>query len=170
MTAAAPRPAMAAVALALIEFHGGDWDSPAHFMSVRWDGDKATLGGYWTAIALDVHPDRYPAVMRGALAEELAAEPRVPYGLAFQMEGHAVSAATEKERAVAHSQRRAGNLHKRPDAREVCLAWVADAHGRVWLAEKYRDDGSVREQFWAPLKPVGAPGAALRSLALEALR
>jgi hypothetical protein len=161
---------MAAVALALIEFHGGDWDSPAHFMSVRWDGDKATLGGYWTAIALDVHPERYPAVMRGALIEELAAEPRVPYGLAFQMEGHAVSAATEKERAVTHSQRRAGNLHKRPDAREVCLAWVADAHGRVWLAEKYRDDGSVREHFWPPLKPVGAPGHFLRDLAVEMLR
>ena len=167
---AAPRSAMAAVALALIDFHGGDWDSPAHFMSVRWDGDKATLGGYWTAIALDVPPDRYPAVIRKSLARELAAEPRVPYGLALQVEGHAVLAATEKERAVAHSQRRAGNLHKRTDAREACLAWVADAHGRVWLAEKYRDDGSVREQFWPPLKPVGAPGAVLRSLALEALR
>ena len=167
---AAPRSAMAAVALALIEFHGGDWDSPAHFMSVRWDGDKATLGGYWTAIMPDVHPDRYPAVMRGSLAEELAAEPRVPYGLAFQQEAHVVQAASEKERAVADSQLLARTMHKRPDAREVCLAWVADAHGRVWLAEKYRDDGSVREQFWPPLKPTGAAGAVLRSLALETLR
>jgi hypothetical protein len=166
----APRSAMAAVALELIEFHGGDWDSPANFVSVRWDGDKATLGGYWTAIALDVHPDRHPAVMRESLARELAAETRLPYGLAYQQEAHTVRVATEKERALADSQLRARNLDKRPDAREACLAWVADAHGRVWLAEKYRDDGSVREAFWPPLKPVGAAGAFLRSLALETLR
>jgi hypothetical protein len=50
-------------------------------------------------------------------------------------------------------------FHKRADATEACIVWVADVHGRLWSATKARDNpGRIHEVFYQPGR---APGGHL---------
>jgi hypothetical protein len=52
---------------------------------------------------------------------------------------------------------RAEKLHLRPDAREVAEAWVADVHGRLWWARRFRDADGIEEHFAPAHEPVPGP-------------
>lgn len=163
----APRAVMAAEARKLIDFHGGDWDSLHAFTSVLWDGEKAAVQ---TMAAIDtaLDPRRYPAVMRGMAAEELAKDDyAVPYAYGFEFEAFTVttSGMTEAEKAVAESRHHARTLDTHPSRRECVFAYVADIHGRTWMARKFRDADGLDEQYWAPGQNPGGAGTMLKKIA-----
>lgn len=146
------RDAFAAAARHAIERHD-EWDSPHSFETLHWDGEKLTTMTY-ACIMTDVTD--YAKVMIGLAKEEIGKHPDDPaYGYLLQTESHRATKpgpeASAAEREQYDRDLRERTFHKRPDAVEVCSAWVADIHGRLWFAEKERDNpGHVREVFYRP--------------------
>jgi hypothetical protein len=52
---------------------------------------------------------------------------------------------------------RAEKLHLRADARECAEAWVADIHGRLWSARRFRDGEGVEERHTPADSPNPGP-------------
>jgi hypothetical protein len=147
------RDMFAAFARAEVSRHD-EWDSPHSFQTLHWDGEKLTVLTY-ACIMTDMNPVSYPAVMTGLAREELEKHPDDPaYAYLLQTESFRVrepgpeAPAAEREQ---YQRDRAGRaFHERADAVEVCSAWVADIHGRLWFAEKTRGEPGIREEFYRP--------------------
>ena len=153
---------LAAEARKLIEMHNGEWDSLHAFATLHWDEEKFSVGT-WCAIDTSFDAADYFAIMQKAAFERLREEPgNPPYAYALQIEAHVSSLpkeATAEERAGMTADMRAKKLHLRPDARECAEAWVADIHGRLWSARKFRDGDAIEERHTPASAP--APGPAV---------
>ena len=123
------RSAFAAITRYTVEEHR-EWDSPHSFLTLRWDGDSLSCRT-WVCIMPDVDPVKYPAVMMGAVREELEKYPDDPaYGYLLQGEFFGT---------------------QEPDAAEACIAWAVDIHGRLWSAAKTRTNPDrIQEAFYQP--------------------
>ena len=142
--------AMAAEARRMIEFHGGDWDSLHAFATLHWDGAKFTIGT-WVSIDTAYAPGDYALIMQKMAFGRLREEPgNPPYAYGLQIEAYV---STLPPTASAEE------MHLRPDARECAEAWVADVHGRLWHARRFRDADGIEEHF-APAE-AEAPGPAV---------
>ncbi len=155
--------AMAAEARRMIEVHGGDWDSLHAFATLHWDGEKFSIGT-WCAIDTSYAPADYAAIMQKMSFERLQEEPEnPPYAYALQIEAHVLTlppGATTEELAAVAADLKAEKLHHRADARECAEAWVADVHGNLWSARRFRDgDGGIEERFTPASEQ--APGPAV---------
>jgi len=146
-----PRSVFAAAARAALEAHE-EWDAPHCFQALHLDGDSLVCRMY-ACIMTDVEPDDYPRWMAMLADEQHEKDPRDPaYAYLLQTESFRTRApgpeASAAEREQYDRDRAGRTFHERADAVEVCSAWVADIHGRLWFAEK------------APL-PGGRPGGVL---------
>jgi hypothetical protein len=154
--------ALAAEARRMIEMHNGDWDSLHAFATLHWDGAKFTVGT-WCAIDTSFAPGDYAAIMEKAAFERLREEPEnPPYAYALQVEAHVSTlppGASAQERAQMSADLRAEKLHLRPGARECAEAWVADIHGRLWSARRFRGADGIEERHVPAHAP--APGPAV---------
>lgn len=141
---------LAAEARRMIEMHNGEWDSLHAFATLHWDGEKLTVGT-WCAIDTGFAAQDYSGVMQRAAFSRLREEPEdPPYAYALQIEAHVSSlpkAAGPTERAAMAASVRARKLHQRPDAREAAEAWVADIHGRLWSARRFRGSDAIEERY-----------------------
>jgi hypothetical protein len=141
--------AMAAEARRMIEMHGGDWDSLHAFATLHWNGEKFSVGT-WCAIDTSFAPGDYGKIMEKAAFERIQQEPEnPPYAYALQIEAHVSvlpETAAPAELAALAADARARKLDKRPDARECAAAWVADVHGRLWQARRFRDADGIEER------------------------
>jgi len=142
--------AMAAEARRMIEMHGGDWDSLHAFATLHWNGEKFSVGT-WCAIDTSFAPGDYGKIMEKAAFERIQQEPEnPPYAYALQIEAHVSvlpETATAEELAALAADAKAEKLDERPDARECAEAWVADIHGRLWHARRFRDAEGIEERF-----------------------
>jgi hypothetical protein len=148
-----PRSVFAAAARKAIDAHD-EWDAPHAFETLHWDGEKLTTLTY-ACIMPDMDPVSYPAVMTGLAREELEKHPGDPaYGYLLLAESFRVQSpgpeASAAEREQYDRDRAGRTFHERPDAVEVCTAWAADIHGRLWFAEKARYSDGIREEFYRP--------------------
>lgn len=148
---------LAAEARRMIEMHDGKWDSLHAFATLHWDGEKFSVGT-WCAIDTGFAAGDYFGIMQKAAFERMREEPEdPPYAFALQIEAHVTElpkGATAEEQAAMAADLRAEKLHLRPDARECAEAWVADIHGRLWSARRFRDgDGGIEESH----TPAGSP-------------
>jgi hypothetical protein len=163
--------ALAAEARRMIEMHGGDWDSLHAFATLHWDGAKFSVGT-WCAIDTGYAPGDYAAIMQRMSFERLREEPdNPPYAYALQIEAHVSTlppGSTPQERAQVSADLRAEKLHLRPDARECAEAWVADIHGNLWSARRFRDAEGIEEQFTPAAAQLPGPAAFTRPLAAAA--
>ena len=154
---------LAAEARKMIEFHDGKWDSLHAFATLHWDGEKFSVGT-WCAIDTGFAAKDYMGIMQKAAFEELRRKPEdPPYAYALQIEAHVSSlpkGASAGQQAAMTADMRAERLHLRPDARECAEAWVADVHGRLWSARRWRDDGDGIEERYTPAG-VPSPGPAV---------
>jgi len=160
--------AMAAEARRMIEMHGGDWDSLHAFATLHWNGEKFTVGT-WCAIDTSYAPGDYAMIMQKVSLERLQEEPvNPPYAYALQIEAYVSTlppSATAEERAAIAADLRAERLDQRPDARECAEAWVADIHGRLWSARRFRDAEGIEEHFTpAPVPDSAGPAVFTRPL------
>jgi len=168
MTAAPPRGPFAAVARKAVEDHD-EWDSMHQFVTFGWDGGKLSAH---TAVVIDpaIHPDDYPAMLRDQVARENAAHPGRPsYAFLLQIEAHGVTGpagdATDAERAEFEAARRTRTFHRLPQAREICVAYLADVHGRLWTAGKERGrEDRLEEHFYGVLAADRPGGQFIRAL------
>jgi hypothetical protein len=168
-----PREAFAAAARHAVERHA-EWDSPHAFETLHWDGEKLTTMTY-ACIMPDVDPVKYPAYMTRLAREELDRHPDDPaYGYLLQVESFGMRVPGPGDTAAYRERyedaRRNRTFHLQPDAREVCTAWAADIHGRLWFAQKGRGDppGQVTEAFYradAARRPGGPAIGALLAVA-----
>lgn len=149
-----PRSMFAAAARAEIDRHD-EWDSPHCFQTLHLDGDQLTVRTY-ACIMPDVNPPDYPRLMAKIAREQHEKHPDDPaYAYLLEVEGFGVAEpgpeASAAELAAYHAARKGRTFHLMPEAIECCTVWVADIHGRLWSAQKTRDDpGTVRETFWRP--------------------
>ena len=165
-----PREPFAAACRALIEAHD-EWDSPHAFQTLRWDGGELAVGTH-ACVMPDIHPDRYPDLMRKIVTDEIRDRPGEPaYAFAIQIEGFGVRMPPESvelsaaERARFRADSIGRTFHKRPDRVEICTAHLADIHGRMWTAGKYRGgDEAITEKFYAPGDPEFPAGQMVRGL------
>lgn len=146
----APRELLAAKTREVIEQHD-QWDSPHCFQILGRDGACRS----YAAIAPDVHPDQYPALMSGLAGKRLEEHPDDPaYAYLLQIEGWGVADpgpdAAQEERRQFEADRRGRTFHARPDRIETVTAWCADIHGRLWSAARVRGDEGIRECFYPP--------------------
>lgn len=152
--------AMAAEARRMIEMHGGDWDSLHAFATLHWNGEKFSVGT-WCAIDTGFAPGDYGKIMEKAAFERIQQEPEnPPYAYALQIEAHVSTlppGSTAGERARVSADLRAEKLHLRPDARECAEAWVADIHGRLWSARRFRGADGIEEHYLPAHAQVPAP-------------
>ena len=161
MTAEPDADQLAAEARKMIEFHDGNWDSLHAFATLHWDGEKFAVGT-WCAIDTGFAASDYFALMQKAAFGRLREEPEdPPYAYALQIEAHVSTlppAATAEEHAAMTADLRAEKLHLRPDARECAEAWVADIHGNLWSARRFRDgDGGIEEHHTLAGSPPPGP-------------
>ena len=151
---------MAAEARRMIEIHDGQWDSLHAFATLHWDGGKFSVGT-WCAIDTSYPPGDYLKIMQGAALERLREEPgNPPYAYALQIEAHVSTlppAASAEDRAAMTADLRAEKLHLRPDARECAEAWVADIHGNLWSARRFRDGDGIEEHHTPASEPDPGP-------------
>jgi hypothetical protein len=166
---APPRDAFAAAARHAAERHD-EWDAPHSFETLHWDGAKLTTMTY-ACIMQDMPPAKYPQVMMGLAREELEKHPDDPaYGYLLQVESFGMREPGPGDTAAYRERyddaRRNRTFRLQPDAREVCTAWAADIHGRLWFAQKDRGDppGQVAEAFYRPGSPRMPGGTAIRAL------
>jgi hypothetical protein len=150
-----PRDVLAAAARRAVADDHDEWDAPYCFQPLHWDGQALTYRTH-VCIMPDVHPAGYPALMAEAAARELTEHPDDPaYAYLLQIEAHGVEApgldATEAEREQYRRDRVGRTFHRRPDATEAAVSWVADVHGRVWTAAKPRENPElINERFYPP--------------------
>ena len=102
--------------------------------------------------------------MAGLAAEEHQRDPGDPaYAYLLQIEAFGVAEpgpeASAADLARYHAARRGRTFHQLPEAVEVCTAWVADIHGRLWSARKFRDGDAIEERHTPASAP--APGPAV---------
>lgn len=144
----------------MIEIHDGQWDSLHAFATLHWNGEKFSVGT-WCAIDTSYAPGDYLKIMQGAAFERLRDEPGdPPYAYALQIEAHVSTlptGASTEDRAAVKADLRAEKLHLRPDARECAEAWVADIHGNLWSARRFRDGGEVEEHYTPASEPDPGP-------------
>ena len=158
---APPRSVFAAAARAEVEAHV-EWDAPHCFQTLHLDGDKLAVRTM-ACIMTDIHPTDYPRLMAQMAAEEHDRDPRDPaYAYLLQVESFGVTEpgpeASAADLARYHAARRGRTFHQLPEAVEVCTAWVADIHGRLWSAAKTRQRPEVvDEAFYRPGKSPGGP-------------
>jgi hypothetical protein len=154
--------AMAAEARRMIEMHGGDWDSLHAFATLHWDGGKLAVGA-WCSIDTSFDARDYAGIMQRVSFERLRGEPEnPPYAYALQIEAHVSvlpETATPEEQAAMAADLRAEKLHLRPDARECAEAWVADIHGNLWSARKFRGAEGIEERFTPAADQAPGPAA-----------
>lgn len=156
---APPRSVFAAAARAEVESHV-EWDAPHCFQTLHLDGGQLAVRTM-ACIMTDIHPTGYPALMAKMAGEEYARDPGDPaYAYLLQVESFRMTGpgpeAPAADLAAYHAARRGRTFHLMPEAVEVCTAWVADIHGRLWSAEKTRQHPeAVHEVFYRPGKPPG---------------
>jgi hypothetical protein len=147
---------LGAEARRMIEIHDGQWDSLHAFATLHWK-EGALSVGTWVAIDPGCDPAGYPAIMRNASFEAIQRDQEnPPYAYALQIEAHVSEVpakATAAEMASLAADLKAEKLHLRADARECVQAWVADIHGRLWFARKFRDGGEIEERHSPALAP-----------------
>jgi hypothetical protein len=144
---------MADAARHAVEQHNR-WDGLHAFETLAWDGEKLG-GGIYAAIDPGFEIGAYPKIMRNIAARQLIDCPDSPAcAYLLLMEAHSVELpadATPAQRRQHKEDMRNRVLDKRPDAREICIAYVADVWGRIWIARKYRDDDRrIMESFHRP--------------------
>lgn len=147
------RDVLAAQARQLIEAHGDDWDSPHVLVTLHPDGDDGLRAGTLTMITLDVDPATFPGLMEALAARALAEHPASPpyaYGLCIEGFGMVMPApgASRQERELFERARATRTICRHPDATESASAWIADIHGRAWLAMLHRGASEIREEFY----------------------
>jgi hypothetical protein len=148
-----PRDVFAALVRRALDMHD-TWDSPHSFETLHWDGAKLTTMTY-VCLMPAIDAVKYPDLMMRAAKEELGRHPEDPaYGYLLLAEGHRVIEpgpdASAAEREQFRRDRSGRTFWKRPDAVETCSVWAADIHGRLWFAEKARNQDGVREAFFGP--------------------
>lgn len=141
-----PRPAVfAAEARRTAEAHAV-WDSLDTFITLHWDGERFA-GGIYAAIDTGFTEEQYPQVMIRIARKEMEKNPeRPPCGYLLQNEAYVAevpAGATAEEHAAFDKAVRNRELHRHPGARECVQVFVADVHGNLWGARKYRDNGEV---------------------------
>ena len=167
MTTAATREALARFTRKLVDDHD-EWDSPHTFATLYPDGGGVRVGTWAT---LDVPPGDYPArilaIVAGEVAKTLAGGgAELPCAFALRIEAHCVEAPPDDADPLHHelldADRAARALHTRPDADEVCDAWLVDVDENVWHATKKRrgEPGTVEEHHW-PAGSVDSPGGTM---------
>jgi hypothetical protein len=147
---------LAGQARRMIEMHNGEWDSLHAFATLHWDGTAFSIGT-WAAIDTGYSLSAYPAIMRKMSSEAIGRDRESPpYAYALQIEAHVSGLPAEapaEDLAAMAADLNAGKLHLRPGARECVQAWVADIHGRLWFARKFRDAGAIEEEHWPATAP-----------------
>lgn len=167
MSQVPPREPFAAACRKAVSDHD-TWDSPHQFVTFSWDGTGLRPNTV-AMIMPDVHPDDYPAMLRKVVAEENAEPGPRAYAFLLQVEAHGVGEPPEDddaEQAIFHVARRTRTFHRLPQAREICVAYMADVHGRVWTAakERGREDEPVSESFYGVLAADRPGGQFIRAL------
>lgn len=150
---------MAAEARRTVEQHDR-WDGLHSFQTIRWDGEKLHSDVY-AAIDPGIEATDYPKIMNKMAYEQLHGNPGEP-SCAYMlcMEAHHATAspdASEAECRQFAEDRDNRKLDKWPGARELFAAYIADIHGRAWVAYKYRDGPEqIIENFCRPgILPLG---------------
>lgn len=165
-----PRESLAAIAREAIKAHD-EWDSPHVLATIyRSGGDTAR---YETITMIDpaVDPDQYPQVIDARVRADTR-EYGPPYALLLQIEAFVVidpgPDATPADQALLNADRIARTIHLRKDSVEMASAWVADVHGRAWMAMKKRGKDGIEEQFFRPGS--GEVGGQMMTALLNAAR
>jgi hypothetical protein len=144
---------MAAEARRTVERHA-NWDGMHSFQTLRWDGERL-ISDLYAAIDPGFKVGDYPKIMNKLAYEHLHGNPAEP-ACAYMMcmEAHHATVppdATDAERRKFHEDQANRKLNNWPGARELFAAYVADIHGRTWVAHKYRDDPEqIIESFCRP--------------------
>lgn len=117
---------LARAAMELIEYHGGDWGEALFALTpLHWDGEKIIVRN-WTAIHPEMDPAKYPHLILSTAqrtCDDFPDNPPYAYGLLVEVTAPP------------------------PDGRTSALALVADIHGRLWTARRYRDGGETEERM-----------------------
>lgn len=152
-----PREPFAAAVREALEDHT-DWDSPHHFTTLHWDGERLTP---YTVVVImqDIDAAEYPAHMAAIAAEELREHPGDPayaYLLQFEAFGMPDGLGTHER-----------PFREQPEAIECAVAYCADIHGRLWTAGQQRGESAIAVNFYppGPRQPTGRAIHALLTVA-----
>jgi hypothetical protein len=155
------RDALAAQARWLIEYHGGDWDSPHAIVTLHPDGDGGLRAGTWTTVVPGFEGGQFAGLIARIAEEQQATHPEDPaYAYGYLLEGYGMEGPGPDSTPEYRERRRRAQLtrtyHEQPDRLEVAIAWVADIHGRSWQCLMIRGEEGVQERFFGPgLAPRG---------------
>ena len=168
MMSVPPREALAAVTRQAIEVHD-EWESPHSFQTLHWDGREIATGTYMR-IMPDIYHHQYPGLMAQAAYEQQRERPDdPPCAYLLQVEAFGTvepgKDASEEERDRYQRARLGRTFHELPGAQEVCAAYCADVHGRLWSAVKRRGNpGEISEHFYPPHSPRQPGGLVVNAL------